>query len=67
MTTVPRYLNVTDGLQTDGRLTAAIPRNAHSARAAKPHNITNTKCITSSVDFVILMVFTIRLGQGLGS
>ena len=30
MTTVP---NVTDGLQTDGR-TAAIPRNAHSARAA---------------------------------
>jgi len=57
MTTVPRYLNVTDGLQTDGPFTAAIPRNAHSARVAKPHNVTNTKCITSSVDFVILNRF----------
>jgi len=57
MTTVPRYLNLTDGLQTDGRLTAAIARNARSARAEKPRNITNTKCITSSVDFVILNGF----------
>ena len=69
MTTVPRYLNVTDGLQTDGWLTAAIPHNAHSARAAKSHNITDTKCLGLQDQLILwfLMVFTTHLAQGLGS
>jgi len=51
----PRYLSVTDGLQTDGRLTAAIPRNAHRARAAKSQNITNTKYYQTSWSIFVML------------
>jgi len=50
MTTVPQ-------LQTDGRLTAAVSRNAQSVLEAKCRNITNTKFLTYLVDFVVLNDF----------
>ena len=64
MTTVPQRYRRT--IQTDGR-TAAIPRNAHSAPAAKSHNITYTKCLLVQLILWCLIFFTTRLGQGLGS
>jgi len=57
---LPRYLNVTDGrTDTDGRLTVAIPRNAHSASGGKNQQHHKYKVLTSSVDlyFVVLNGF----------
>jgi len=65
MTTLPqRYRRTTDWRTT---YCSNIERSAGSARAAKPHDVTNTKCLQVQLILWFLMVFTIRLGQGLGS